>query len=72
MVTFFFEIFVIALQNQIKELVENNYKDHVENTMRDPMMFGDFRTFLDESEPRLYEDVQDYEATKALFEEVDE
>jgi hypothetical protein len=25
---------------------------------------------MDESEPRLYEDIQDYEAAKALFQEV--
>lgn len=34
------------------------------------MLFGDFRTALDEGEPRLYEDIQDYEAAQALFQEV--
>ncbi|XP_076452214.1 dynein axonemal heavy chain 10-like [Babylonia areolata] len=58
------------INNTIKDLVTENYKVHEETVMRDPIMFGDFRTFLDESEPRLYEDVQDYEATKALFEEI--
>jgi len=38
--------------------------------MREPLLFGDYRNTLEESEPRLYEDLQDYEATKALFTEV--
>lgn len=38
--------------------------------MRNPCLFGDFRTALEESEPRLYEDIQDYDAAKALFQEV--
>jgi len=37
---------------------------------RDPCLFGDYRTAMEESEPRLYEDIQDYEAAKALFQEV--
>lgn len=36
--------------------------------MRDPILFGDFRLALQEGEPRIYEDIQDYEAAKALFE----
>lgn len=35
--------------------------------MRDPILFGDYRTALTESEPRVYEDIQDYDACKALF-----
>lgn len=38
--------------------------------MRNPILFGDYRTALEDSEPRLYEDIQDYEACKALFQEV--
>ncbi|KAL8575827.1 Dynein heavy chain 10, axonemal [Nucella lapillus] len=60
----------VQQKGTIKDLVEENYKLYMETVMRDPIMFGDFRTFLDEAEPRLYEDVQDYEATKALFEEI--
>ena len=32
--------------------------------MRDPVLFGDYKNALDESEPRLYEDIQDFEAAK--------
>lgn len=35
--------------------------------MRDPILFGDYRTALNEFEPRVYEDIQDYDACKALF-----
>lgn len=37
--------------------------------MRDPCLFGDYRNTLTE-DPRLYEDVVDYDASKAIFEEV--
>lgn len=51
-------------------LLEENFKSSVDYCMRDPILFGDYRTALDESEPRLYEDIQDYDAAKALFQEV--
>lgn len=35
--------------------------------MRDPILFGDYRTALSVSDPRVYEDIQDYDASKALF-----
>ena len=38
--------------------------------MRDPLLFGDYRTALQPDQPRVYEDIQDYEAAKGLFEEV--
>lgn len=37
---------------------------------KDPILFGDYRTALDENEPRLYEDIIDYDNAKALFTEV--
>lgn len=38
--------------------------------MRDPSLFGDFRNAINESEPRFYEDLLDYEAVYHLFNEV--
>lgn len=38
--------------------------------MRDPCLFGDFRNAVNESEPRYYEDLLDYEAVYHLFNEV--
>ena len=37
--------------------------------LREPILFGDYRNSLT-GEPRVYEDVVDYEAAKAVFEEV--
>lgn len=54
----------------MKELLDENFKTHTEYALRNPCLFGDFRTALEESEPRLYEDIQDYDAAKALFQEV--
>ncbi|XP_064550918.1 dynein axonemal heavy chain 10 [Drosophila montana] len=38
--------------------------------LRDPLVFGDFRNFTNESEPRLYEDLVDYKAVYTLFTEI--
>ncbi|KAG7265791.1 LOW QUALITY PROTEIN: hypothetical protein CRUP_036669 [Coryphaenoides rupestris] len=42
----------------------------LEAAMKDPILFGDYRTALNESEPKVYEDIQDYEAAKAMFQEI--
>ena len=51
-------------------LVEENFKAHKDYVMRDPVLFGDYKNTVEESEPRLYEDLQDFDAAKALFQEV--
>lgn len=38
--------------------------------LRDPLVFGDFRNFTNESEPRNYEDLVDYAAVFSLFTEI--
>lgn len=48
-------------------MVEERFTDDLEYVMRDPVLFGDFRTALNYAEPRVYEDIQDYEIAKALF-----
>lgn len=48
-------------------MIEDNFKEDLEPAMRDPVLFGDFRMALNEGEPRIYEDIQDYDAAKALF-----
>lgn len=68
----FESIFVlnIKLQGLIKALLDENFAKDTEFAMKEPILFGDYRNALEESEPRLYEDLQDYDATKALFTEV--
>ncbi|KAF4011790.1 hypothetical protein G4228_003492 [Cervus hanglu yarkandensis] len=58
------------VQEHIGNLVTERFNDDVEAVMRDPILFGDFRTALHEGEARIYEDIQDYEAAKALFQEI--
>ena len=38
--------------------------------LRDPLLFGDFRNACNESEPRYYEDLLDYDAVYYIFLEV--
>ena len=41
----------------------------MDTVSREPTLFGDYRNALTE-DPRLYEDIVDYEAAKAVFDEV--
>ncbi|KAM6964967.1 dynein axonemal heavy chain 10 [Aplochiton taeniatus] len=58
------------VQGHIKNLIDEHFKSDLDSAMRDPILFGDYRTALNESEPRVYEDIQDYDASKALFQEI--
>ncbi|KAK3539191.1 hypothetical protein QTP86_029601 [Hemibagrus guttatus] len=58
------------VQGHIRTLIEEHFKNDLESAMRNPILFGDYRTALTESEPRVYEDIQDYDACKALFQEI--
>ena len=60
-------ILCCKVQEHIRILVTAHFNNDVEAVMRDPILFGDFRTALHEEEARIYEDIQDYEAAKALF-----
>ncbi|XP_078523750.1 dynein axonemal heavy chain 10 isoform X2 [Lissotriton helveticus] len=59
-----------TVQDHLRRLIDDNFKDDLEYAVRDPILFGDYRTALREGEPRVYEDIQDYEAAKALFQEI--
>jgi dynein heavy chain len=56
----------------MKKLIEeiNEFKPHSDYIFREPILFGDYRNALEMGEPRIYEDLQDYDAAKALFEQV--
>lgn len=56
----------LQVQGHIKNLIEEHFRSDLDSTMRDPILFGDYRTAL-KSEPRVYEDILDYDASKALF-----
>lgn len=59
--------FFPKVQRHIKNMTEEHFKSDMEAVMRDPILFGDYRTALSDTEPRVYEDIQDYDASKALF-----
>ncbi|XP_056113379.1 dynein axonemal heavy chain 10 [Rhinichthys klamathensis goyatoka] len=59
----------IMVQGHIKNLIEEHFRSDLDSAMRDPILFGDYRTAL-KSEPRVYEDILDYDASKALFQEI--
>jgi len=56
----------------MKRLIEDEpeFKNTIEYVFREPILYGDYRNALELGEPRIYEDLQDYEASKALFEQV--
>lgn len=56
----------------MKKLIdeEPEFKSANEYIFRDPILFGNYRNALELGEPHIYEDLQDYEAAKALFEQV--
>ena len=58
------------LQEAVSSLVTQHFGPTSEHVMRDPLLFGDFRNMLQPGEPRLYEDIQDYDAAKGLFAEI--
>ncbi|GFO07645.1 dynein heavy chain 10, axonemal [Plakobranchus ocellatus] len=61
----------LLVQDFIGNLLRENFANSdLEMIVRNPSLFGDFRYALDDDEPRIYEDVQDYEACKALFHEI--
>ncbi|KAM5191717.1 dynein axonemal heavy chain 10 [Mantella aurantiaca] len=59
-----------VVQGHIQSLLDEHFKADLEYAMRDPILFGDYRTAMNEGEPRVYEDIQDYDAAKALFQEI--
>ena len=42
----------------------------MKKALHDPLLFDDYRTALQSDQPHLYEDIQDYDAAKGLFDEV--
>ncbi|CAL1680177.1 unnamed protein product [Lasius platythorax] len=64
------ENFVIE---HLKEKIQNYWElepEVIQYSLRDPMLYGDFRNACNEDEPRFYEDLLDYEAVYSLFLEI--
>jgi dynein heavy chain, axonemal len=62
----------VIVSNIMKRLLEDevDFKPHAEYIFREPILYGDYRNALELGEPRIYEDMQDYEASKAIFDQI--
>ena len=61
----------IRLANDfIEEIIEERFEQHADYALRNPLLFGDYRTAMDDDAARIYEDILDYAAAKALFQEL--
>ena len=58
------------LQESVNSLINQNFSDTSQHALRDPILYGDYRNMLQPNEPRLYEDIQDFDAAKGLFAEI--
>ena len=55
---------------QIEKIVTDKFAAQREVVLQDPVLFGDFVNMLEPSEPRLYEDLGDFEKVKPIVEEI--
>ncbi|KYN03638.1 Dynein heavy chain 10, axonemal, partial [Cyphomyrmex costatus] len=58
---------------QLNEKIRNYWElepEVIQYSLRDPILYGDFRNACNEDEPRFYEDLLDYEAVYSLFLEI--
>lgn len=55
------------LQGHLRNLIEEHFKSDMEAVMKDPILFGDYRAALSETEPRVYEDIANYDVSRAIF-----
>nr|CAH8856482.1 unnamed protein product [Trichobilharzia regenti] len=58
------------VEKYIDGLLEENCKDIKEYVNAMPILFGDYRTAMDETEIRLYEDMADYDNCRTIAEEI--
>ena len=42
----------------------------MEVALREPLLYGDYTNALQSDQPRYYEDIQDFDTAKKLFDEV--
>lgn len=60
------------IQNLVRESIKEYFEPYVDHTLRNPVLFGDFRNALTHNtDQRYYEDLLDFEAVFFLFQEVD-
>lgn len=55
------------MHGHIKRLVEEFFESDSEAVLADPILFGDYRAAREDHEPRVYEDIGDYDVSRAIF-----
>ena len=61
----------ILVRGHLTDLINSNFNKEADVVLRDPILYGDYRAALNpETEPRVYEDLQDFDASGALFTEI--
>ncbi|KAF5404254.1 hypothetical protein PHET_02339 [Paragonimus heterotremus] len=63
-------VYFFASKKCILEQLDANYKDCLEFATTEPLLFGDYRNAMDDSEARIYEDLTDYENCRAICQEI--
>ncbi|XP_078791125.1 dynein axonemal heavy chain 10 isoform X3 [Oryzias latipes] len=58
------------VHGHIKKLVEEYFETDSEAVLADPILFGDYRAAREECEQRVYEDIGDYDVSKAIFQDI--
>ncbi|KAF8560792.1 hypothetical protein P879_08220 [Paragonimus westermani] len=58
------------VRKYILEQLDTNYKDCLEFATTEPLLFGDYRNAMDESEARIYEDLTDYDNCRVICQEI--
>ena len=69
-ITLDFYQLISFIQDHLSELIQEHFPESSSVAEHDPLLFGDYKTSLQPELPRLYEDIQDYDAAKGLFDEV--
>ncbi|TPP59989.1 Dynein heavy chain 10 axonemal [Fasciola gigantica] len=58
------------IKEYIHEQITENCSDCMEYACVEPLLFGDYRNAMDESEMRIYEDLLDYENCRSICQEI--
>ena len=59
-----------VVKGHIETLLNDYFAEYMKTVLEEPLLYGDFRTALNPDLSRVYEDLQDYDATRAIFEEI--
>lgn len=59
-----------TVAGKIKSLIEVNAADCLTNAMQDPILYGDFKTYLNDMPIKLYEDLENFDNLRLILTEI--